>query len=102
MIAGRVRMILLAALVALLCIPPAHATAQLPGGNASGAQYLPSVPAGGGNRQETEIAGGRDRPGRAGVKALGVSGDGASVGLLLPVLLLGSLIVTLVLVRRRG
>jgi hypothetical protein len=102
MIGGRVRMILLVAVAALLCIPPAQATAQLPGGNASGAQYLPSVPAGGGNRQETEIAGGRDQPGRGGVKSLGVSGTGASVGLLLPVLLIGSLVVTLVLVRRRA
>ena len=94
-------MILLLALVALLCLPPAQGKAQLPGGNASGSQYLPAVPGGGGNRQESELIGGRERPGRAGVKSLGVSETGAGVSLVLPALLLGSLIVTLLITRSR-
>jgi hypothetical protein len=90
------KMILLAALsIAALALPTA-AAAQVPATNASGGQYLPATPGGGGNREEAELVGSDHERGASGFRstAAGTGADpGGRIGLALPLALLGSLAV---------
>lgn len=103
LIAGHGKAILLL-MVALVLSGSSSATAQTPATNASGGQYLPAVPGGGGNRDEGALAGSEAKRGRTGLKSVGAGDDAANpsrLGLALPVALGASLLLALVVLGRR-
>lgn len=84
------RVCILAVVAFAVAALPAVAAAQVPATNASGGQYLPAVPGGGGNVEEGQLARSKDDRGKAGMKSMGDGAAGSGdtrIGLLLPLIL---------------